>query len=268
MDPGSLIVILILLALFAGALYFGYQKLVVDDVFDLTQEPTEPTEPTEPSSTPSSSDVPGVDSVKGRPLRSTACIWDGATQSCPDPNAYNPIHYYAGGGDIVPKGMAKTASVCYEASKARGINNWAWDRKDKRCFAYTDSSLFTVMNDNALVEDRSRYVVGCTEPGVTVTQGCVDFSGGDKVRGYLAMDVGPHTGMGDVTNGMTLEDCQKYLRDQGYDSGFYVSDRSWGPHCYYYNNTEDLRGYTGNNNDVGAITMCSDPSKKVINACQ
>src|SRR6056300_139 len=254
MDPGSLIVILILLALFAGALYFGYQKLVVDDVFDLTQEPTEPSTPTEPSAPPSSSDVPGVDSVKGRPLKPTT--------------ANKSIHYYAGGGDIVPKGMAKTASVCYEASKARGINNWAWDRKDKRCFAYTDSSLFTVMNDNALVEDRSRYVVGCTEPGVTVTQGCVDFSGGDKVRGYLAMDVGPHTGMGDVTNGMTLEDCQKYLRDQGYDSGFYVSDRHWGPQCYYYNNTEDLRGYTGNNNDVGAITMCSDPSKKVINACQ
>ena len=254
MDLASLIVTLILLALFAGALYFGYQKLVVDDVFELTQEPVEVSTPMEPSATPSSSDVPGVDSVKGRPLKPAT-----ANQS---------IHYYAGGGDIVPKGMAKTASVCYEASKARGINNWAWDRKDKRCFAYTDSSLFTVMNDNALVEDRSRYVVGCTEPGVTVTQGCVDFSGGDKVRGYLAMDVGPHTGMGDVTNGMTLEDCQKYLRDQGYDSGFYVSDRHWGPYCYYYNNTEDLRGYTGNNNDTGHITMCSDPSKKVINACQ
>jgi hypothetical protein len=250
MDLASLIVTLILLALFAGALYFGYQKLVVDDVFELTQEPVEVSTPMEPSATPSSSDVPGVDSVKGRPLKPTT--------------ANKSIHYYAGGGDIVPKGMAKTASVCYEASKARGINNWAWDRKDKRCFAYTDSSLFTVMNNKDYVQDKGRYIIGCTEPGVTVAQGCVDFSGGDTVRGYLP----DYTGMGDVTNGMNLEECRKYLRDQGYDSGFYVSDRHWGPYCYYYKDTEDLRGYTGNNNDMGHITMCSDPSKKVINACQ
>jgi hypothetical protein len=250
MDLASLIVTLILLALFAGALYFGYQKLVVDDVFELTQEPVEVSTPMEPSATPSITDVPGVDSVKGRPLKP-----DHATAS---------IHYYAGGGNIVPKGMAKTASVCYEASKARGINNWAWDRKDKRCFAYTDSTLFTVMNNKDYVQDKGRYIIGCTEPGVTVTQGCTDFSGGDKVRGYLS----PHTDMGDVTNGMNLEECRKYLRDQGYDSGFYVSDRNWGPYCYYYPDTEDLRGYTGNNNDTGHITMCSDPSKKVINACQ
>src|SRR6056300_584895 len=265
MDPGSLIVILILLALFAGALYFGYQKLVVDDVFDLTQEPTEPTEPTEPSSTPSSSDVPGVDSVKGRPLRSTACIWDGASQSCPDPNAYNPIHYYAGGGDIVPKGMAKTASVCYEASKARGINNWAWDRKDKRCFAYTDSSLFTVMNNKDYVQDKGRYIIGCTEPGVTVAQGCIDFSGGDKAKGYNSIH---HVHFGAVSDGMSLEECRKYLRDQGYDMGMYISDSHWGPHCSYFPNPEDFRGFTGQNNDTGHVTMCSDPSKKVINACQ
>jgi hypothetical protein len=93
------------------------------------------------------------------------------------------------------------------------------------------------MNDNALVQDKGRYIIGCTEPGVTVAQGCVDFSGGDKVRGHLP----DHTDMGGVTNGMNLEECRKYLRDQGYDSGFYVSDRHWGPYCYYYNNTEDLR---------------------------
>jgi hypothetical protein len=251
MDPGSLIVILILLALFAGALYFGYQKLVVDDVFDLTQEPVEPSTPTEPSAPPSSSDVPGVDSVKGRPLKPTT--------------ANKSIHYYAGGGDIVPKGMAKTASVCYEASKARGINNWAWDRKDKRCFAYTDSSLFTVMNNKDYVQDKGRYIIGCTEPGVTVAQGCIDFSGGDKAKGYNSIH---HVHFGAVSDGMSLEECRKYLRDQGYDMGMYISDSHWGPHCSYFPNPEDFRGFTGQNNDTGHVTMCSDPSKKVINACQ
>ena len=248
---------LIILALFAGAMYVGYQKFVVEG--DLLKTPTvEPSTPTEPSPTPSSSDVPGVNSEKGRPLRS-----DSRKNSS---SPWFPISYYGGGGDIIPVGQAKTASVCYEASKARGINNWAWDRKDKRCFAYTDSLLFTVMNDNALIEDKSRYVVGCTEPGVTVAQGCTDFTGGDKVKGWK--DGHGHVDMGAITKDMTLEDCRKYLREQGYDAGFYVSDRHWGPNCYYYPNAEDLRGWTGVNSDLGHVTMCSDPSKKVINGCQ
>jgi hypothetical protein len=251
MDPGSLIVMLILLALFAGAMYFGYQKVIVDDVFDLTQEPVEPSTPTEPSAPPSSSDVPGVDSVKGRPNGSKL-------------SPSQVISYYGGDGDIIPKGQAKTASVCYEASKARGINNWAWDRKDKRCYAYTDSTLFTLMNDNTKIEDKSRYVVGCTEPGVTVAQGCTDFTGGNLVRGWLH----GHVRMGDNTRTMSLEECRKYAGEQGYDSFMYASDRGWGPYCHYYPDAEKLRGWTGKNSDFGNISGCVDPSKKVINGCQ
>ena len=68
MDPVSLIVMLMILALFAGAMYVGYQKFVVEgDLFD-TQAPMEPSEP---SVTPPSSDVPpggvsGVDNMRGR----------------------------------------------------------------------------------------------------------------------------------------------------------------------------------------------------------
>ena len=225
MDPASLIVMLMILALFAGAMYFGYQKFVVEGDLSDTQAPTEPSEPSEPSVTPSISDVPGVDSMKGRPLTS------------------GQESIYGGGGSIIPKGEAKTASVCYEASKARGINNWAWDRKDKRCYAYTDSTLFTMMNDNAKIEDKSRYVVGCTEPGVTVAQGCTDFTGGNLVKGWMN-GIG-HTGMGDNTNTMSLEECRKYAGERGYDSFMYASDRGWGPHCHYYSDAEKLRGWTG-----------------------
>ena len=258
MDPASLIVMLMILALFAGAMYFGYQKFVVEgDLFD-TQAPMEPSEPSEPSVTPSSSDVPGVDSMKGRP-NPNGVYKDEAGKLF-------PISYYGGDGDIIPKGQAKTASVCYEASKARGINNWAWDRKDKRCYAYTDSTLFTMMNDNTKIEDKSRYVVGCTEPGVTVAQGCTDFTGGNLVKGWMN-GIG-HTGMGDNTNTMSLEECRKYAGEQGYDSFFYVSDTHWGPHCYYYPDAEGLRGWTGDNSDPNHVSGCVDPSKKVINGCQ
>ena len=254
MDPASLIVMLMILALFAGAMYFGYQKFVVEgDLFD-TQAPMEPSEPSEPSVTPSSSDVPGVDSMKGRP--------EPAGMDGYDP----PISIYGGGDYIIPKGQAKTASACYEASKARGINNWAWDRKDKSCYAYTDSTLFTMMNDNAKIEDKSRYVVGCTEPGVTVAQGCTDFTGGNLVKGFMS-DVG-YVGMGNNTTTMSLEECRKYAGEQGYDSFMYASDRAWGPHCHYYVDAEGLRGWTGNNSDFGHVSGCVDPSKKVINACQ
>ena len=248
MDPASLIVMLMILALFAGAMYFGYQKFVVEgDLFD-TQAPMEPSEPSEPSVTPSSSDVPGVDSMKGRPLTS------------------GQESIYGGGGSIIPKGEAKTASVCYEASKARGINNWAWDRKDKRCYAYTDSTLFTLMNDNTKIDDKSRYVVGCTEPGVTVAQGCTDFTGGNLMRGYMySID---YRGLGENTRTMSLEECRKYAGEQGYDSFMYVSDRAWGPYCHYYADAEGLRGWTGDNSEFGHVSGCVDPSKKVINGCQ
>jgi hypothetical protein len=67
---------------------------------------------------------------------------------------------------------------------------------------------------------------------------------------------------------MSLEECRKYAGEQGYDSFMYVSDRHWGPYCYYYPDAEELRGWTGNNSDLGHISGCVDPSKKVINGCQ
>jgi hypothetical protein len=193
-----------------------------------------------------------VDSAKGRPNASST--WGN-----------KKIYYYGEGGDIVPKGMAKTASVCYEASKARGINNWAWDRKDKRCFAYTDSNLFTVMNDNALVQDKGRYIIGCTEPGVTVAQGCMDYTTGNFVRGITSTHA--YAGKDKVS----FEDCRKIVGDLGYDSFLYTPNTYMGNNdlsCYYYADPETLRGYTGSNSDFNHISGCVDPSKKVINGCQ
>ena len=259
----SFIVTLIILALFMGAMYFGYKKFVVEGDLSDTQAPTEPSEPSEPSVTPSISDVPGVDSMKGRPEPSY--VYKDAAG-----NSY-PISYYGGAGggstgNIIPIGQAKTASVCYEASKARGINNWVWDRADKSCYAYTDSTLFTMMNDTNGIRDKSRFVVGCTEPGVTVAQGCTDFTGGNLVKGFTASAA--HISMGSNTNNMTLEECRKHAGEQGYDSFMYVSDRHWGPYCYYYSDTEGLRGWAGNNSDPYHVSGCVDPSKKIINGCQ
>ena len=247
MDPGGLIVMLIILVLFAGAMYVGYQKFVVEG--DLLKTPTvEPSTPTEP---PSSSDVPGVDSAKGRP--NANAVYSGQA-----------ILYY-GGGNTIPAGQAKTASVCYEASKARGINNWAWDRKDKLCFAYTDSNIFTAMNDNTNVEEKSRYVVGCTEPGVTVNRGCMDYTTGNLVKGITSTHAYTNK------NNVSFEDCRKIVRDLGYDAFIYTTNRYQGTiptQCYYYADAETLRGYTGDNNDISHMSGCTDPTKKVINACQ
>jgi hypothetical protein len=266
MDPVSLIVMLMILALFAGAMYVGYQKFVVEgDLFD-TQVPMEPSEP---SVTPPSSDVPpggvpGVDNMRGRPKASVApqgVKWYGTTEK------------------LVPDGEAKTADVCKEYSNSLGINNWGWDRQSKSCFAYIDSSFLSAMADPTNVDDKSKYIVGCTNPGVKVYEGCRDMASGNVVWGdkYWWRE-GEDNGIDFWNRGdppMSLEACRSLANDEGYDSFIYRTNRH--PHLGKYGHTqcvmikrpeELLTGWNGNLNDKSAMVMCVDPSKKVKDGCQ
>lgn len=250
MDPVSGIIALVLLIAFVYGMYVAYQKFVVEGgLFDVPD--SSPTEPTEPTSAPSPWDVPGVESERGRP--SIAAV-----------HAGNPIHWYGGNDKLLGNDRAKTASVCYELSKARGIDNWGWDRKNKSCFAYVDSNLLTAMNDSTKVEGKSDYIVGCTEPGVSPAQGCMDFTGGDVVRG-LTGDI-----HGIINNGpVSFDQCRKIAQDKGYDTFLYTPNRYGGVHdaVCWSKDSEEMRGYTGNNTDMSHMVGCTNPSKKIINAC-
>ena len=176
MDPVGLIVMLIILALFAGAMYVGYQKFIVEG--DLLKTPAVESTPssTEESSSPAPGEVTGgvsgVDNMRGRPVASVAG---------PD-----GIKYYGGNDKLVPNKEAKTADVCKEYSASNGINNWGWDRINKSCFAYIDASILSAMTDKTKVEAPSQYIVGCTNPDVKVYDGCRDMTSGDVVWGYTS----------------------------------------------------------------------------------
>ena len=258
MDPVGLIVMLIILALFAGAMYVGYQKFVVEGDLFKTQETVElPTTPESSYRAPGEvpGGVAGVDNMKGRPYASAAPAG---------------IKYYGGSDKLVPDGEAKTADVCKEFSASNGINNWGWDRINKSCFAYIDSSFLSAMTEKDNVEAPSQYIVGCTNPGVKVYEGCRDMDSGNVVWGYTS--AGNTNGPGTV---MSLEACRALANDEGYDAFGYRTNRhsglndAGGGSCFYYKDPEaGLTGWSGNLTDKAHMTTCTDPSKKVKGGCQ
>lgn len=252
MDPISGLLTMLILIAFAYGMYLAYQKFVIEGGLFDTPAP-EPIESVQPAQAPSIWDVPGVNSERGRPT--SAAVHTG-----------NSIKYYGNTEKLVGNGRAKTAGVCYEASKARGINNWGWDRKNKSCFAYVDSNILTAMSDSTMVEGKSDYAVGCTEPGVTPKQGCMDFTGGDVVRGDKSTSNSAELG-----NNVSFDQCRKTALNDGYDSFLYRTNRYNGTNinkCYGINNIEDIRGFTGDVTNMKELNACADPSKKVINACE
>ena len=165
MDLSSLFVTLIILALFAGTMYVGYQKFVVEGgllktpAVESTPSSTEESSSTAPGEV--TGGVPGVDNMRGRPVAAVA------------PQG---IKYYGGNDKLVPNKEAKTADVCKEYSASNGINNWGWDRTNKSCFAYIDASIFSAMTDKTKVEAPSQYIVACTHPAFKVYARCKNMT--------------------------------------------------------------------------------------------
>lgn len=267
MDPVSLILTLLLLAATAAAAYFVYQKIIVaGGLFETT--PTAPivSEPTSSLGTPGevAGGVPGVDNMKGRP--GSAAIVTGSDATAP-----SKINYYGGGEKLIPNGDAKTADVCRDYSRTMGINNWGWDRRNKSCFAYIDGAILTAMGEKEAnkVEGKNEYIVGCTEPGLQVLDGCLDLTKGNLVKGFRS--AGGHT---DVDNKvMTVEGCRAYANENGYEAVGYRTNRhrniNGNGSCFFYNDAETgLKGYVGDNTSIDHLSFCTDPSKKVIDGCQ
>lgn len=266
MDPISIVITLMIFAVLAGAMYYAYIKFVVQGKL-LETTPTEPTEPTASLSTPGevAGGVPGVDNMKGRPGSASVLTSTGISPA-------STINYYGGGQKLVPDGDAKTADVCHTYAKSMDINNWGWDRKNKSCFAYIDSSILTAMGETEAnkVEGTSDYIVGCTESGVKILDGCLDLTKGNLVRGERS-DGGYTYGTGSKV--MTVEACRAYANENGYDAFAYRTNRNGSINaygsCLFYNDAElSLKGYMGNNADLAHVSFCTDPSKKIIDGCQ
>jgi hypothetical protein len=262
MDPVGLIVMLILLALFAGAMYVGYQKFVVQG--GLFETPA--VEVTTPSLSETSFTAPGevtggvsgVDNMRGRPKASVGL--DGG------------IKWYGTTEKLVPDGDAETADVCKNHSSSLGINHWGWDRRAKSCFAYVDSSILSAMAEKDNVDEKTKYIVGCTNPGVKVYEGCRDMIKGNPVWGYSTTGSERPNGPG-ANNVMSFEACRAVANDEGYDAFGYRTNRNGHNKqhgsCFYYSDPEaGLTGWAGNLADKAHMSACVDPSKKVKDGCQ
>ena len=255
MDITSAIVTIIIIAVFAGAMYIAYQKYVVEG--DLLK-PQETAELSSDSSITAQDEVPGgvagVDNMRGRVSRTAA----------PE-----TINYHGGNDKLVTDGEAKTADVCKEFASLNGINNWGWDRRNKSCFAYVDSSILSAMTDKSKIEGPSEYIVGCTNPGVKVQDGCRDMIDGNTVWGVKS-PAQTTNGNGNV---MSFDACRALANEEGYDAFGYRTNRHdyFQAHgaCFYYNDPQiDLTGWVGNLNDQKHLTACTNPSRKVKGGCQ
>ena len=255
----SLIAVLMILALLAVAMYFVYQKFVVEEDLVDTRAPMEPS--VTPSVTPPSSDVPpggvsGVDNMRGRVKANAAPVG---------------IQYYGGNDKLVPKGQAKTADVCKEFAISNGINNWGWDRIDKSCFSYKDSSILSAMDNKNNIEGSSRYITGCVNPGVKVYDGCMDMTRLNPAWGVKGGEGNWY--VGGPAEVMSLEECRALANDEGYEAFGYRTNRHGNVtthgSCFYYADPQaTLTGWVGNLGDKAHLTACTDPSKKVKDGCQ
>lgn len=172
----------------------------------------------------------------------------------------------------VPLGQAKKAEDCRAASERMGHNSWGWRKKDGSCFAYIDSNLIARMYKPDLIDQSTlvNFVVGCTQPGMKVLDGCEDWTNGDRVRGKGGAST--FVELTPVQRGISLDDCIAKGKAQGKDAILYFTNnrgyQSDVGRCHEIVDTNNLVGYTGNPTDIGNIQACTDPSKKIINGCE
>ena len=173
---------------------------------------------------------------------------------------------------IVPAGQAKSWSDCQAAAKRLGLKSWIYNKTNKSCSAYVDNNYLMRMRDPAQIDTTQvkNYIVGCTDSGAKLGDGCEDWISGDRVRG--AGGASRKTLLEPAQQGISLEECIAKGKSQGKDAVFYftnnVTDQRYAATCYEITDTDNLVGFTGNPNDWKHVQACTDPSKKIINGCQ
>lgn len=198
------------------------------------------------------------------------------------------IVYYLGTHGPILKGQAPTPKVCYDWAKRNGLNHWGWKNDDNSCFFYTDPSVLTIMESRSNIINSNTRKIGCTEPGVKVTDGCMDWTNGDMVWGIennsplkkINRQYRPsqNTLVSNLLHyrQTTLEDCRKFAEEQEYDAFVYGtninvlgSDAYKRTNCYgVYENTTGLYDWMGSKDESRYISACTDKTKKIRKGCK
>lgn len=197
-----------------------------------------------------------------------------------EPFMNDPIIFYTGTHGRILKGEAETPKVCYDWAKRNGLNHWGWRNDDKSCFFYTDPSTLTIMRYTDNITNKDKVNVGCTEPGVSVINGCTDWTKGDMVWGKsdnTIKTIKTRYGNNNYYRTSTLDECRKFAEDQEYDAFVYATNRNimTPAACYgVYENSTALYDFLGSKaganaiDDYRYITACTDSAKQVRKGCK
>ena len=173
---------------------------------------------------------------------------------------------------IVPVGQAKTWADCQAAAKRLGLKSWIYNKTNKSCSAYVDNNYLARMREPRYVDpaQKTNFIVGCTDSGVTLGEGCENWVTGDRVRGSGGSS--RRVELEPKQQGISLDQCIQKGKSQGKDAIFYHTanfpDQRYAATCYEITDPDNLVGFMGTPNDYNHVQACTDPSKKIINGCQ
>lgn len=203
-----------------------------------------------------------------------------------EPQMDDPVMYYTGTHGPILKGEGVTPKACYDWAKRHGLNHWGWRKNDKSCFFYADPSILTIMRYADDITNRDNVKIGCTEPGMYVINGCMDWTKGDMAWGKLedATIKKIKTNYGSVGANhrtSTFDECRRFAADQEYDAFVYATNRHSDLNedkpasCYgVYKSSVDLYDFLGSKagadkvDDYRYISACVDSTKKVHKGCK
>jgi len=268
------ILIFILIVLIGAGIFWYIQQKEEEAV--LTAEPTVVTE-----TTPSGPDVDIYNG--GVPKTPRNNQWNGDAANRWTPNGWvdsqgNAVEWFRAEQNVpvwaqwhlVGAGQAKSWKDCQEAARREGYKSWGYRKGDRSCFAYNDNNFMMRMRDPNYITKAPDHVMGCTEPGQKLVEGCEDWTKGDRVRGIGGS--GNRRPLDPNPQGGSLEQCIAKGKAKGVEAIFYSTqnhqDRRYTSMCYEIQDPDNLVGFTGSKTDWHHIQACTDPSKKVINGCQ
>ena len=175
----------------------------------------------------------------------------------------------------VRAGRAKTAERCWKNAKRNNIRGWGWRKHNKSCWHYMDPLLMTADTHPG---SETNHLMGCNEPGQKVDDGCMDFDHGHTVWGHdnrKKRGLKPHqlwSGVGGHAHDkMSPDECRRKAKEAGFKATGYRTafhpNNTWKNTCFTYGKKNSTKGFTGNGGDAAHITMCTDPTKRVIDGC-
>ena len=172
---------------------------------------------------------------------------------------------------LVAAGRAKSEDDCRTAAERAGYKSWVYNKENKSCYAYIDNTVLMRMGNTTYIDTnyKKKRVVGCTQPGMKVIEGCEDWTIGDKVRGQGGATTTAE--LEPIETGISLDACIAKGRSQNVDAIRYAGNGSGAStqgKCYEIVDTANLVGYTGNPSEMNYVQACTDPSKKIINGCE